>query len=490
MDNSPYNTDHHLVILRIYFVLSFFGSLIGFLALYRDFHLAMSPSSTAIIWKSSWILALTGLFAFLFLCLTILAFRRSTATRLIRFADRFLSTQAGMAVTFLIAFYAFLFSLIYSLSASPTIYGPVYSVWLVPFFLWLVWTSGLTLVYLVVLRLGFSRRVMLILFLGIAILVVGVGVSLQFWAYDSPRQEDIYFVYLDGERLLQGDNPYERVMAGDMHVNDKYSTYFPGFYYFAWATQKAGLRTFAEWLSFWRVISLLFNLSIAALLFYIPARKRLVGLSIFAALFWLFNRWTLHVVRTADIDFVAIFFMIMSLYLFQRNRIASYLLLGLSLTFKQIAVFLMPVYLIWSWKELPSNRMKHLISAGFWLGIIPLIASLPFLVWNWEAFTRSIMFSATRAAAAAFSVYSLDVALGWRGFLARIPILVMSVGVYWLTWRYDLGPYSIALLVLAVFVFFNSVFFTSYMVWLVALIPLTAYEIIAQSTNKIGEAPG
>jgi hypothetical protein len=150
----------------------------------------------------------------------------------------------------------------------------------------------------------------------------------------------------------------------------------------------------------------------------------------------------------------------------------------------------MPVYLIWSWKELPSNRMKHLISAGFWLGIIPLIASLPFLVWNWEAFTRSIMFSATRAAAAAFSVYSLDVALGWRGFLARIPILVMSVGVYWLTWRYDLGPYSIALLVLAVFVFFNSVFFTSYMVWLVALIPLTAYEIIAQSTNKIGEAPG
>jgi hypothetical protein len=44
--------------------------------------------------------------------------------------------------------------------------------------------------------------------------------------------------------------------------------------------------------------------------------------------------------------------------------------------------------------------------------------------------------------------------------------------------------------VLAVFVFFNSVFFTSYMVWLVALIPLTAYEIIAQSTNKIGEAPG
>lgn len=125
-------------------------------------------------------------------------------------------------------------------------------------------------------------------------------------------------------------------------------------------------------------------------------------------------------------------------------------------------------------------RVKHLFSAAFWIGIIPLLASLPFLISNAEAFIRSILFSATRVAAAAFNVYSLDVALGWQGILARLPILVMLLLLYWLAWKYNIAPFSLALLVLAVFVFFNSVFYTSYMVWLVALIPLAVYELLAQ----------
>jgi hypothetical protein len=47
-----------------------------------------------------------------------------------------------------------------------------------------------------------------------------------------------------------------------------------------------------------------------------------------------------------------------------------------------------------------------------------------------------------------------------------------------------------ALLVLAIFVFFNSVFYTSYMVWVVALIPLTAYELIAQIGDDPYALPG
>jgi len=480
---TMYAKQQRLNIFRTYIILSFVGSLVGLIALYR---LPLGEGSQA----GFWALALLALFSIIFLCLAVLAFRQSSTDKLLRFTGQYLGGGVGYTAAFLIVFFTFIISLIYSLSASPELYGPVYPVWMVPFFLWLVWISGLALFFLVFSRFGASRTVLISLPVVIAILVMGIAVSLQFWGYESPRKEDIYFTYLDGERLLQGVNPYERVLAGDMRVNDKYSTYFPGFYYLASLIQFTGLSAFDPWLSIWRVIFLVFNISIAALLFYIPARKQMLGLSVFAALFWLFNRWTLHVARTADIDFIPLFFMLLSLYLFQRNRKTSYLLLGLSLTIKQVAIFLVPVYLIWTWKSAPDRGAKHLVSSALWIGIVPLIASLPFLIWNWEAFVRSILFSTTRVAAAAFNVYSLDVALGWQGLLARVPVVLMFLMAYWLTWKYKLGVFSTALLVLAIFVFFNSVFYTSYMVWVVALIPLTAYEFIAHIGGNPYELPG
>lgn len=470
--------DRHVNILRVYLILSCIGSLFGFVALLIEYLQAGSGDQAAA--PGIWIVALPGIVGVVSLYLAVLSYRPSAASNMIERLDRFLLSRFGFPVTFLIFFYISIFSLIYSMSASPAIYGPVYPVGLVPFFVWLAFSSGLALTFLVIWRVGVTRSVLIGLPAGIAILVLGVGVCLQFWGFEAPRKEDIYFIYLDGERLLQGMNPYERVLAGDMRVNDKYSTYLPGFYYLSWMTQVAGLQKFEAWLSFWRGIFLAFNLSIAALLFYLPARRGLLGFSVFAALFWLFNRWTLHVARTADLDFIALFFLLLSLYLFGRNRIASLLILGLSLTIKQVAIFVVPVYLIWSWKSPSEMRVKHLFSAAFWIGIIPLLASLPFLISNAEAFIRSILFSATRVAAAAFNVYSLDVALGWQGILARLPILVMLLLLYWLAWKYNIAPFSLALLVLAVFVFFNSVFYTSYMVWLVALIPLAVYELLAQ----------
>lgn len=55
---------------------------------------------------------------------------------------------------------------------------------------------------------------------------------------------------------------------------------------------------------------------------------------------------------------------------------------------------------------------------------------------------------------------------------------VMLALVYWLTWKLSINHYIPAFLTMAVFVFFNSVFFTSYMIWVAALIPLAAYEYI------------
>jgi hypothetical protein len=312
-------------------------------------------------------------------------------------------------------------------------------------------------------------------------------VNLQFWSYDSLRKEDIYFIYLDGSRLQDGVNPYERVLSGDMRVNDKYSTYFPVFYYLAWGAKQLGLSLFLDWLSFWRVVFLVANLSIAMLLFYIPGQQKLIVLSVFASLFWLFNRWTLHVSKTADIDFLPLLFMLLSLFLYRRHTKTSYLLLGLSLGIKQMAIFLVPIYLIWTWLDSPrKERIRNLLVACVLIGIIPLIASLPFIAWNWEGFYKSILFSATRDAAAAFEVYSLDAVLGLRGIPAKIPMLLLLAAVYWLTWKQKIHLYTPALLAMAVFVFFNSVLFTSYMIWMVVLLPLAAYEyILALKDNPL-----
>lgn len=393
-------------------------------------------------------------------------------------------------VVSLAGFLLYVVGVIHLLSASPAIYGPTYPERLIPIFLWMTSLGLLTVICMALYHAAdalrdFTRAILLLI-----ILTTGVLVNLQFWSYESPRQEDIYFIYLDGNRLTEGSNPYDRVLSGDMQINNKYSTYLPVFYLLSSAVQRLGLGVFAEWLSFWRVAFLVANLSVAALLYWIPGQQRMTALSVFAALFWLFNRWTLHVSKTADIDFLPLFFLLLSLYLYRRNTAASYLALGLSLGIKQMAVFLVPLYLIWAWRDShPSERIKRLTAAVAMIGIIPLLSSAPFLVWNWDVFIRSILFSATRNAAASFEVYSLDAVLGLRGIPSRIPMLIMFAFVYWLTWKRSIERYTPAFLTMSSFVFFNPVFFTSYMVWVVALIPLAAYEYIialkSRSTKEI-----
>ncbi len=471
--------------LRSYFFLSAVSGIIVCLLLLQAGWQGVNgfKSSHAIIWIVTFFAV--AAFSIAFAVLAVIVFRKRVGNTqqasILRFLD-----QRGMTAALTIGgLFLYVIGAIYLFSASPEIYGPTYPPQLTPFFLWVASMGLLTALHITLYKPGDALNNIFRMTLLLVILTAGILVNLDYWSYESPRQEDIYFIYLDGGRLSEGSNPYERVLEGDMQVNDKYSTYLPGFYYLSSVIQRLGLRVFADWLSFWRVLFLVANLSIAALLFFIPDKQRLITLSVFAALFWLFNRWTLHVAKTADIDFLPLFFLLLSLYLYRRNAAASYLMLGLSLVIKQMAVFLVPIYLIWTWRDSPVlERLKRLAVAFVLIAIIPLLASIPFLVWNWEAFLRSILFSATRDAAAAFEIFSLDEALGLRGIPARMPMLVMFALVYWLTWKRHISVYIPAFLIMAVFVFFNSVFFTSYMIWAAAFIPLVAYEFILVLRDK------
>lgn len=393
--------------------------------------------------------------------------------------ESWLGVGARYSLVFSLSIVGFLLGAYYLVALQPTL-DSLWKVsinYLPALAWWLCLLSGLWLITLSVMKKGrFGwHTVVLLIFLGM--LWAGLVVHVGLWGETDPRDEDIYAVFLEGDRLLEGGNPYAQAEEADMRRNQKYATYFPVMYLLSWATQLMGYTRFTDWIGLWQAIFLFFNLLTACLVFYIPYRKGMLLLALFTPAFWLFNRWTLHVSLNIDIDFPALFFLILSLALLPRRPWLAYLALGLSLGFKQIAILLAPVYLVWAWQSAESRPARQTLLAGLTIAVIPLVVSLPFIVWSWEGFVRSILISATRNPAAVDWALSIDGMLGWRGLLARAPMLIMLVLIYLLAWRKSLGPFITTMLVMAVFVAFNSVLFQGYFSWVMPFIPLAAYEV-------------
>jgi uncharacterized membrane protein len=307
------------------------------------------------------------------------------------------------------------------------------------------------------------------------VLVAAAAVSVLFWQKDTTTQ-DIYWDWVDGSRLLAGENPYARVLAGDMRLNDKYTTYFPVFIILSSLTQRAGLRDYPQWIAFWRVVFLIFNLGITSAIFLLLYRRRQYVMAVFGALFWILSRWTLGVLQISHLDFIPLFFLIVSLGLFEKHRWASLALLGVSLSVKQIAIFLAPLYLVWVWEDANKDALRQTALAALVIASVPLVTSLPFIAWNAEGFAKSILFSATRLAGVHLDSPSLDAFLGWEGLPARLPMLGLMALVYWAAWRRKVGMFVSALLVMATFQDLNTVLFRQYMVWLVPFVPLVVCD--------------
>lgn len=327
-----------------------------------------------------------------------------------------------------------------------------------------------------------SRLTLLVAVLAAAIALVAVRVNLRFWSLDTVGS-DTYYSWVEGRRILDGQNPYERILHGDMEENKKYSTYFPLFYELSAFVQKMGVRQYQPWIDFWRYFFMAGNVATGLALCAIVYSKRAWSLALLAMPFWYFNRWTLHSSATVALDFIPIFLLVLSLGLFEKYRKTSFLLFGFSLAFKQIAIFLAPLYLVWEYQQ--TRSWKKTIVAGIWIAIVPLLASIPFLVWNAEGFIRSVAFSATRTALNHFDAESIDVVFSLSGLAARIPLLLMLLGTYFVAWQKSVGRYGAAMLVMAIFIAFNSILFTHYPTWLMPLLPLAASEwIVSLQENR------
>ncbi|MBL7162416.1 MAG: hypothetical protein ISS57_07400 [Anaerolineales bacterium] len=425
--------------------------------------------------------------------------------------DRFLSRDEYITIDFLIPIVGTLGGIYFLITTLTTsnLHTQGYFIRLAPIVLWLTVLSIQSIIYLFYWNTTVSKAYLK--HNGFALLLIfitlGLGLALHLYLGNPDREEiatyspkdnvtidiedqDIYLVYKEGYNLLQGKNPYARAAeTTELRWNNELPTYLPVIYYGSWLTHLAGLQEIDQWLNVWRGVFLFFNLCVAYLIFHIAHhRYHITTLGIFGALFWLFNRWNLHVTTIYHFNFIPIFFLLLSLSLHSKHKITSYILFGLSLSIKHNAIFLIPIYLIWAWQDDESQSIKNVVIAGLSIAGIPLIASLPFIITSPLGFTKSMLISLTRYPETHLGVLSLDALLGWVGFSAKIPLVIMVLLVYLLSWQRKLESFTAGLLIMLIFVNFHSVLFRHYLVWIIPLLPLAVCETML-TPSKVSTDP-
>ncbi len=284
---------------------------------------------------------------------------------------------------------------------------------------------------------------------------------------------DIRAIFEESQRILAGENPYVRTLTGNMRDNDKYPTLLPLFYLFGSLAQLLGLREFDQWIFFWQVIFLGCHVGIAFVILRQFTRQNLVLLGLVAFWAFLLNRWALAVLSLSLTDPLALLLLVVSVVLLNKYRITALLLFGTSLAIKQVGIFLFPLYLIWVWQTSPSEKkLKQLIRDTLIVLSVPVLVSLPFIIWSPAGFTQSILFSATRAPVGG-DLLSLDAKLSdieglstvLIGIRAKVFALFLMGLTYAAAWKYRLDRSISALLIFLIFTGFNSVYFPQYTYW-------------------------
>jgi uncharacterized membrane protein len=261
-----------------------------------------------------------------------------------------------------------------------------------------------------------------------------------------------------------------------MRNNDKYATYLPHFYLLSAGAIKLGLQEYPQHLAFWRIVFALCNAGVGVLLFFLIWPRRGLLLAVFGVLFWFASRWNVRVSLTANIDYPAVFFLLLSFWLLPRHRLWAFLALSLSLGFKQLDIILVPLFLIAVWQAEREHRIRAVLVASAVLASTLVVTSIPFLVANPEAFLKSMIFEAVRDPVGHIRAQALGDVLGFSGAASRLPFFVLIALVYGLFWRRKIGLYTAGLLAMASFISTNPVLFIQYFTWLTPFFPLAASE--------------
>ena len=162
---------------------------------------------------------------------------------------------------------------------------------------------------------------------------------------------DIYFVQQEGVRLAQGENPYVRILQGNMRENQKYPTYVPLVYLCSAVTSLTLGEQYRDFQLFWSPVCVLSHFAIGLLLLLVLGRRCGTFYGVLIGVYWALGRWPLMAMTGEFQDPPALLAFALSLILYQRRSRAACLVFGLSLAIKHLALFVAPLFVIWEYRR-------------------------------------------------------------------------------------------------------------------------------------------
>lgn len=298
-------------------------------------------------------------------------------------------------------------------------------------------------------------------------------------ARDRYRGSDIEAIWKDGARICKGRNPYSRIHREGMKIR-KPPTYFPGFYLTVCGMSLYHYDTFKKFMGAWKRMNTILHISVALFFFALFYRRGQHLLAILMLLMWLFGRWGVFAWYSLQPNYIAILPLILSLAMRERAPRVSELLYGISLAMKQIAIFLLPLYLIWSLqRRTGSTWWKRVGTTVVCVLGIPALITGPFFFNDPSGVLLSLGYSAARVPGG-----------GENRLLGAIPgassiLMWGSMGlIFLLAFQKKIKPLLAAFLVITCFTTFNHTFFTQYYVWSFALLTLSVWEFTEAPSER------
>ncbi|MCG9886035.1 MAG: hypothetical protein MH825_10765 [Cyanobacteria bacterium] len=153
---------------------------------------------------------------------------------------------------------------------------------------------------------------------------------------------------------------------------------------------------------------------------------------------------------------------------------------------------MLPIYLIDLWKNAEKTKQAKSALWGFLIIFsIPMLTSLPFLIWNAEGFFKSIVFSATRLPSLHIQgAPSIDMILSTRltwltGVIAKLPMVLLMTMTYLSFMKEETKIFTASAMTMMIFLYFNSVLFLQYFLWPLCLIPFALIESVPTFPKRL-----
>ncbi len=336
-----------------------------------------------------------------------------------------------------------------------------------------------------------SKKLLFIFEVVVFLLVINFAVFLnksnrqEIWEFD---ESDIQFEIFSARQLSSGENPYSKILKGNLLINDKYPTLFPLYYQYLALLDNIGGNYFENTIDMHRQVIFASQVIGAIAIYLIFRREKRYFVGALAAAFFVFNKWTLANVMDAKQDIIAIAALMIALYFFtsknKKGLYAAAFFYGISMGIKHLGIFVSPIFLIpIIYKKI--NFRETLVYALLFL-VPTIFISLPIILDSPDGFFYSIMFSFTRIPTYKDGKYVYDSLVLYNVgvennnifyyMLPRIP-LVIFIGlnsILVLMKKIPIFVYCLASIF--IFVALNPTLIDQYFTWITPFVFLTMLE--------------